>query len=266
MSPSSPVNGRSISSQSPVNGKKAITVASIQKSFVVGDQTVPVLKNISCDVNSGEFMVISGPSGCGKSTLLHVMLGLEPPTHGKVSILGRDMGNLNDDQKADFRKRHIGMVYQQPHWIKALNVIDNVSFPLAMIGVDEKERSDKALALLKMVQMENWAQYLPTELSSGQQQRISLARALISNPELIIADEPTGNLDYESGLQLMSLLKSINEQTGKTVLMVTHDLEYLKFASRAVRMLDGEIVEELGKHAMSQFLNNQQSKRGDINV
>lgn len=243
------------------SGKPAIVVRQVDKFFPVAQQQVQVLKQINLEVKTGDFVVILGPSGCGKSTLLHVMLGLEPPSQGKINVLGRDMYALSEDQKADFRKRHIGMVYQQPHWIKALNVIENVAFPLALLGVSESERLSRATELLRMVNMENWATYLPSELSSGQQQRISLIRALITNPELIMADEPTGNLDYESGLQLMELLKTINEQTGKTVLMVTHDLEYMKYARQAIRLLDGQVVETMGE---TQINNNHiHSKRGE---
>jgi len=223
--------------------EQAITVSNVSKSFKVGKQTVPVLKDISFEIATGDFVVIFGPSGCGKSTLLHVLLGLEAPTQGKVNVVGRNLYALSEDQLADFRKHTVGMVYQQPHWIKALNVIENVAFPLTLLRIDEKSRLKKAQELLEMVKMTDWAQYYPSELSSGQQQRISLARALISDPRIIVADEPTGNLDFDSGVQLMKLLQGINQQTGKTILMVTHDLEYMKYASSAIKMLDGQVVE-----------------------
>ncbi|MCD8484569.1 ABC transporter ATP-binding protein [Candidatus Woesebacteria bacterium] len=223
----------------------AITAEGISKSFEVGDQRVPVLKNISFTVKQGEFLVIFGPSGCGKSTLLHVLLGLEFPTKGSVQIHNKNIYGMNEDELADFRKHEIGMVYQQPHWVKALNVLENVAFPLTLMRVEKEQRLQQALELLRMVDMEDWAHYLPSELSSGQQQRVALARAIISNPDLIVADEPTGNLDYEAGLQLMSLLENINKKTGKTVIMVTHDLEYMPYATRALEMLDGEVIKEV---------------------
>jgi len=242
---------------------EVITVSNVFKSFQVGKQQVPVLKDVSLTVNKGDFLVIFGPSGCGKSTLLHVLLGLEKPTKGEIIMDGHKLYTYNEDQIADFRKEHIGMVYQQPHWIKSLTVIENIAFPLTLMQVDEETRLKKALELLKMVKMEEWADYLPSELSSGQQQRISLARALISNPDFIIADEPTGNLDFESGVQLMKLLDDINDTTKKTILMVTHDLEYMKYAKTAVRMLDGQIVETIDDTKSKSFTDHIKSKRGE---
>jgi len=240
-----------------------INAERIGKSFNVGDQLVPVLKDINLKVNKGDFLVIFGPSGCGKSTLLHILLGLEVPTKGVISVLNKNIYDENEDGRSVFRKSHIGMVYQQPHWIKSLSVIENLYFPLTMVREPEQSRIKKAQEMLKMLQMEKWADYNPNELSSGQQQRISLARALITDPEIIIADEPTGNLDYESGIELMELLKNVNKQTGKTVIMVTHDLEYMRFAKTALRMLDGQVVEEFNDVSARQFLKSLHSKRGE---
>lgn len=242
---------------------EVISVSNVFKSFQVGKQQVQILKDVSLKVHRGDFLVIFGPSGCGKSTLLHVLLGLEKPTKGEITIDGHKLYTYNEDQIADFRKEHVGMVYQQPHWIKSLTVVENIAFPLTLMQIDEKTRLEKARELLKMVKMEEWADYLPSELSSGQQQRISLARALISNPDFIIADEPTGNLDFESGVQLMQLLGNINATTNKTVLMVTHDLEYMKYAKTAVRMLDGQIVEIIDDTKSTAFTAHIKSKRGE---
>lgn len=226
----------------PAQNNAAIEVRGLHKSFVVGAQTVSILKNIDLQVKNGEFVVVIGPSGSGKSTLLHSILGLEEPTKGEVIFLNSNLYKLaSDDARADFRKAHIGMVYQQPNWIKAINVISNVAFPLALLGVGKEERLKKAEEMLKSVQMLDWAHYHPAELSSGQQQRVALARALITNPEVIIADEPTGNLDFESGEQLMTLLQQYNKKAGKTILMVTHDLVYLKYADRGIRLFDGMV-------------------------
>ncbi len=241
----------------------AIQADDISKSFVIGKQKISVLKDINFTVQKGDFLVIFGPSGSGKSTLLHIILGLEPPNSGKMKLLGKDPYNMTDDQQADFRKENIGMVYQQPYWIKSLKVVENVAFPLILLGEEKKKSLEKAQELLKTLSMSDWSEYFPSELSSGQQQRISLARALISNPQLIIADEPTGNLDYDSGLQLMELLTKINKDTGKTILMVTHDLEYMKFVQRSLRMLDGQIVEQLDKKGTDTYLKKLHSKRGN---
>jgi putative ABC transport system ATP-binding protein len=220
-----------------------IEVTNLFKSFQVGVQTVEVLKDISVTIPYGDFSLILGPSGCGKSTLLHVLLGLEPPTKGVVKFLDIDIYKSGDDDvRSDFRKKHIGMVYQQPNWIKALTVLENVSFPLLLLGVDKPRAMAKAYEKIKQVKMDEWANYRPTELSGGQQQRVALARALINNPEIIIADEPTGNLDFASGEMIMQLFDDLNKTTGKTVIMVTHDLEYLKYAKSVIRMRDGTIT------------------------
>ncbi len=220
-----------------------IKVRNIDKSFDVAGQKVEVLKNVSFEINSGDFSVIYGPSGTGKSTLLHSILGLEKPTNGTVEILGIDLyNNRSEDELSDFRKKHIGMVYQQSNWVKAINVIENTALPLALHGIDRAIRLEKAKRVLDTVHMLDWAYYHPAELSSGQQQRVSLARALITNPEIIIADEPTGNLDYESGRELMQLLQKFTQETQQTILMVTHELEYLKYADNAIHIFDGQAV------------------------
>lgn len=220
-----------------------VEVNDIFKYFSVGNQQLEILKGISFKIHKGDFLVIFGPSGCGKSTVLNTLLGLEPPTKGVVDFLGKDLYKYSDDERAQIRKKDVGMVYQQSNWIKALNVIENIRFPLTLSGVSAVESTKKALELLKLVNMEGVTKQAPTELSSGQQQRISLARALVTDPAIIIADEPTGNLDSKAGNEIMSLFKEFNER-GKTVVMVTHDLEYLTYATRAVRMLDGKVVSE----------------------
>ncbi|MBP7927988.1 ABC transporter ATP-binding protein [Patescibacteria group bacterium] len=215
----------------------------IKKSFKVGAQEVEVLKGITFDIPKGDFAIILGPSGSGKSTLLHVLLGLEKPTVGKVMCINVDIFALpTDDDRSSFRKKHIGMVYQQPNWIKALTVLENVAFPLSLLGMEKVTALQKAWKSLASMGMQSWATYIPTELSGGQQQKVALARALITDPELIIADEPTGNLDFESGQDLLNVLTKLNE-LGRTILMVTHDLEYLKYGKSAVRIRDGLVVD-----------------------
>lgn len=225
------------------NSNIVVQVNDIHKTFIVGNQDLNILKGISFKINKGDFLVIFGPSGCGKSTVLNTLLGLEPPTKGNVTFLGKDMYKYDDDERAQIRKNDIGMVYQQSNWIKALNVVENVRFPLTLSGVSHAESTKKAMELLKLVKMDGVANQIPTELSSGQQQRVSLTRALITEPAMIIADEPTGNLDSKSGNEIMNLFKEFNNR-GKTVVMVTHDLEYLSYATRAVNMLDGKVIGE----------------------
>ncbi len=239
-----------------------VNVSGLRKTFKVGNQDVQVLKGLNLTINAGDFVIIFGPSGCGKSTLLNIVLGLEPPSEGTITFLGEDLyADKTEDQQADFRKKHIGMVFQQANWIKSLKVLENVAFPLLLMGQDKLESIQKAIKMLDQLQMLQWASYFPTELSGGQQQRISLARALINNPEIVFADEPTGNLDYKSGQDIMKLLFNMNKQQGKTVVMVTHDLEYLRYADTAVQMLDGEIIDVYQEKDMEKLTSELQFKR-----
>lgn len=219
-----------------------IKTENLNKSFHVVSGEVQVLKNINIEIKQGEFTIIYGPSGSGKSTLLHTILGLEKPTSGKVLVLNRNIyEEYSEDALADFRKNNIGMVFQQANWVKSLNVEENVVLPLVMLGENKILGIEKARKLLNEINMLEWAQYYPSELSSGQQQKVSLARALITNPRIIIADEPTGNLDFESSEELVYMLIRARKDQGKTVLMVTHDLTYLKYADTCIRLFDGKI-------------------------
>jgi len=229
----------------------AIETKNLIKTFEVKSSRIPVIKDVTTTIWQGEFVVVTGPSGCGKSTLLHVLLGLEPPTSGNTSFFGQDLYNhLDEDGRTEIRKKNVGMIYQQPNWIKALTVLENVMFALRINGETDEAARKKSQETLAMVGMLDWQDFMPTELSSGQQQKIALARAVITNPKVIIADEPTGNLDFKSGEELMQLLKKLND-AGKTIVMVTHDLEYLTFASRSLIMFDGKIVEEANSHDLS---------------
>lgn len=235
----------------PSTHKTVINVSSLSKTFEVKATRVPVLKDINLKVEGGEFIIITGPSGCGKSTLLHILLGLEPPTGGSVEFLGHQLyQGMSEDERTEIRKKDVGMVYQQPNWIKALTVLENIMFALRINGQTHEEAKKKAQAVLQMVGMDNWQDYIPTELSSGQQQKVALARAVVTNPQIIIADEPTGNLDFKSGQELMELLKKLNSE-GRTVIMVTHDLEYMTFASRSLIMFDGKIVGQAHDHELA---------------
>ncbi|MDQ5951536.1 MAG: transporter protein [Patescibacteria group bacterium] len=220
---------------------KILELIDVSKTFMLGQNQVDIIKGISFDVNEGDFIIIFGPSGCGKSTILNMLLGLESPTKGVINFLNKDIYVNDEDQRSVLRKKNVGMVYQQSNWIKALNVIENVYFPLTLRGIAEDERERKAWEMLKLVDMEQGAYQHPTELSSGQQQRVSLARALIVNPVLLVADEPTGNLDSKASKEIMELFKRFNQE-GKTVVMVTHDLEYLSYATKSVNVADGLIA------------------------
>lgn len=242
-----------------------IEVQDVYKSFKVGVQDVEVLKGVTFQVNDGDFVVIFGPSGSGKSTLLHILLGLEIPTKGSVTLVGEDIYSYRtEDDRAVLRKQLIGMVYQQPNWIRSLNVSENVAFPLLLLGTDKNIALEKAYELLDKVEMRAWAEYVPTELSGGQQQRIALARSLINNPEIIIADEPTGNLDFKSGQDMMQLLQDLNSNENRTIVMVTHDLEYIRYAKSIVRMLDGKILKIYSDDEKGALLEELDFKRGFV--
>jgi len=232
-----------------------IQAIDIRKVFPVEDMQVEALKGISLKIGKGDFCIIFGPSGCGKSTLLHTLLGLEVPTSGKIYLDGKDIYSMDEDQRALHRRRTIGMIYQQPLWVGSLNVIENIMFPLHLLNLPEEDIQKKAYQTLEMVGLTSWAMYAPTQLSSGQQQKISLARAMMTEPQLIVADEPTGNLDTVSGQDLMNTFISLIKD-GKSIIMVTHDLEYLKYGTKIVHMIDGSVVEEYKpqqKNKLSQF-------------
>ena len=236
--------------------KPIIKLDNINKSFPVGNRRVNILRDINFYINPNDFLVIFGPSGCGKSTLLHIILGLEQPDNGHVIFMKYHFYDFPEDDRSNFRKSHIGMVYQQPNWIKALNVIENVAFPLSLLGWSKSSRLKTASEALNGVGMIDWSLYQPSELSSGQQQKVALARALITDPEVIIADEPTGNLDFESGQELMQLLSDLNQRLHKTIIMVTHDLEYVHYANSAVRMLNGQISEKYTNEGVKKLISH----------
>jgi ABC-type lipoprotein export system ATPase subunit/ABC-type lipoprotein release transport system permease subunit len=229
----------------PKSSNIIVTSTNLWKSFETGDQYTTVLKDISLEINKGEFVILFGPSGCGKSTFLNTLMGLEHPDKGDIKFMGMDIWNLNSDDRAGIRKSNVGIIYQQQNWLKSLDVLDNVSLIGSLLGYDKNEAEALAMEKLKLVGMTHRAHYKPYELSSGEQQRISLARSLMSDPSLIIADEPTGNLDVKNGLKVMNILKSLTKEENKTILMVTHNPEYLEFADRVLFMLDGRIRKDI---------------------
>lgn len=248
--------------------KTLIEFKNVYKSFPTKEGYVEILKKISFKIDQGEFIIIFGPSGCGKSTLLHILLGLEEPSSGDVYFEEKNFYQLSSDERALARRHKVGMIYQQPLWVSALNVVDNVSFPLHLLGLNQEEIEKKSQEQLQLVGMISHKNYFPTELSSGQQQKISLARAMVTDPILIVADEPTGNLDTVSGHQLLEIFLTLN-QKRKTIVMVTHDLEYLKYGTKIFHMIDGEIVEEYYTKKHLKKLNGGKktiSGKTDINV
>ncbi|MDX9739324.1 MAG: ABC transporter ATP-binding protein [Candidatus Dojkabacteria bacterium] len=237
------MNNTQVVTKEKRKGQTILEGKQIYKFFKVGTGIVEVLKGIDITIKEGEFIILFGSSGCGKSTLLNTLLGLEIPSEGEVVFMGKSLYSYDEDGRSDIRKSGVGLIYQQQNWIKSLNVLENVAFPLTLRGVLKEEREERAMELLKMVSMEDAATQAPTELSSGQQQKVSFARALITNPVLVVADEPTGNLDSVSGRELMQMFKDYNSK-GNTIIMVTHDLIFLTHATRSINMSDGLIVGE----------------------
>jgi putative ABC transport system ATP-binding protein len=225
------------------NSKIIYKAENLKKSFLIGKgKRVEVLKGLNFEIKEGEFVIIFGPSGSGKSTLLHILVGLEPPTEGRVYFRGKDIYSLSDDERANLREKEIGMLYQQPIWIRSLNVLENVAFPLILQGYERKKAFPLALSYLAQNKMEAFKDYYPQELSGGEQQKVALARGTVINPPVLIADEPTGNLDQDSGKELMHLLTLQNKSFQRTIIMVTHELSFLDYAKRVIRMIDGKIV------------------------
>lgn len=221
-----------------------IEFVDVHKHFQTQDQVVKALEGVSFTVKRGSFTILYGASGSGKSTILNALMGLQLPTKGKVIINGQDLYQLNSDKRARFRSETIGSVYQAMYWIKSLSVLDNVATPLYLAGWSRNEARQRAMQKLTELGMEQYANTRPTVLSGGQQQRISMARALITDPQLLIADEPTGNLDSKNGGLVMDMLKRLNATTQCTVVLVTHNLEYLPLSSQQLFIKDGVLQDK----------------------
>jgi putative ABC transport system ATP-binding protein len=229
------------------NKKLAISIKGLYKSFEVGKKPVPVLNGIDLDINLGDFVIIFGPSGCGKSTLLNTILGLEPPTAGEVLVRHRDIFALNEDKRAVFRHTNFGMVYQRPNWVKSLNVAENIALPLDIVGQNHHLNIHKATQALEDFGLGNFKKYTVSQLSSGQQQKVAACRALITSPPIILADEPTGNLDSVSAAALMDVFIRLNDAFERTIVMVTHNPNYAIYASKTVMMENGKIIRVITK-------------------
>lgn len=219
-----------------------LKVENLSKVYGTGASKVVALDNVSFTVEKGEFVSIVGASGSGKSTLLHLIGGVDRPTSGKVFINGEDIYKLNNDDLAIFRRRQIGLIYQFYNLIPILNVVENIALPLELDG-RKPDKSDLN-EMLELLGLENRKTHLPSQLSGGQQQRVSIGRALITRPSLILADEPTGNLDSKSSEEIVSLLKKTNKKYSQTIIIITHNLEIAKMADRVITIEDGRIVDD----------------------
>ena len=217
-----------------------IKLTGINKIYRTNEIETLALENVNLDVAKGEFVSIMGPSGCGKSTLLNIMGLLDAPSSGKIEINGTSVESMKDKELAAFRNKTLGFVFQSFHLINSLNVIDNVELPLLYRKMAAKERTRLAKEVLERVGL---SQHMPTQLSGGQCQRVAIARAIVGNPEIILADEPTGNLDSKMGAEVMELLHKLNKEDGRTIVMVTHNEEQAKQTSRTIRFFDGRQVQ-----------------------
>lgn len=217
-----------------------LRVEKLTKVYGKGDNKVVALDEVSFSVDKGEFVAIVGASGSGKSTLLHLLGGVDRPTSGKVYINNTDIFKMNDDKLAIFRRRQVGLIYQFYNLLPILNVKENITLPLELDNVKPDEEEVKEL--LKVLGLLNRSNHLPNELSGGQQQRTSIGRALITKPSIVLADEPTGNLDSKASEEIVSLLKKSNKELKQTIILITHNLEIAKMADRVITLEDGKIV------------------------
>lgn len=221
-----------------------ITVNNLSKVFRTEEIETTALNNVSFTINKGEFVAIMGPSGCGKSTLLNILGLLDNPSGGSYNLLGTEVANLRERERTNYRKGNIGFVFQSFNLIDELNVYENVELPLKYLNISASERKRRVTEILKRMNISHRAQHYPQQLSGGQQQRVAIARAVVANPQLILADEPTGNLDSRNGKEVMDLLCQLNAD-GTTVVMVTHSQRDASAAQRIINLFDGEIVKDV---------------------
>lgn len=226
--------------------KEVISLSDIHKSYFLGKQELPVLKGINLKVYSNEYLALMGPSGSGKSTLMNIIGCLDTATAGQYILNHKDVSQMNDDELAAARNTEIGFVFQQFNLMPRLSAWENVAIPLIYAGVSKSEREERAWAMLEKVGLQDRGKHNPNELSGGQSQRVAIARALINNPSLILADEPTGNLDTKTSIEIMDLFSSIH-QNGNTVMLVTHEDDIANCTRRIVRIRDGVVESDISK-------------------
>lgn len=220
-----------------------ISLKNINKVYRTDEIETQALENVNIEVQKGEFVSIMGPSGCGKSTLLNIIGLLDAPTGGNITINGTDVQGMKDRELSAFRNRNLGFVFQSFHLIGSLNVLDNVELPLLYRDMPAKERRRLAMEILEKVGLSHRMYHFPSQLSGGQCQRVAIARAVVGNPEILLADEPTGNLDSKMGAEIMDLLHKLNKEEGRTIVMVTHNEAQAKQTDRIIRFFDGRQVE-----------------------
>ncbi len=221
-----------------------LKVENLKKSFFTEEIETIALNGVSFEVKEGEFVAVMGPSGCGKSTLLNILGMLDNPTGGKYTLLDKEVGNLRERERTQFRKGNLGFVFQSFNLIDEMTVFENVELPLVYMGVKASERKKRVNEILERMNISHRAGHFPQQLSGGQQQRVAIARAVISNPKLVLADEPTGNLDSKNGQEVMLLLQELNRE-GTTIIMVTHSQHDAQYASRTICLFDGQVVTDV---------------------
>lgn len=220
----------------------AIQVKNLYKIFRVGNEKVRALNGVDLTIYKGEFCAIVGTSGSGKSTMLNMLAGLEKPTKGEVIVAGEHLEKMNENQLVKFRREHVGFIFQSFNLLGTMDAIENVALPLTFRGVDKKIREAKAVEMLKLVGLPKHMKHRPNEMSGGQQQRVGVARALVLDPEIIFADEPTGNLDSKTSAEVLGLMRKVVTEKNQTMVMVTHDNHLAGFADRIFHIIDGKIV------------------------
>ena len=220
----------------------AIQVKNLYKIFRVGNEKVRALNGVDLTIYKGEFCAIVGTSGSGISSMLNMLAGLEKPTKGEVIVAGEHLEKMNENQLVKFRREHVGFIFQSFNLLGTMNAIENVALPLTFRGVDKKIREAKAVEMLKLVGLSKHMKHRPNEMSGGQQQRVGVARALVLDPEIIFADEPTGNLDSKTSAEVLGLMRKVVTEKNQTMVMVTHDNHLAGFADRIFHIIDGKIV------------------------
>lgn len=226
-----------------MSAQSLVTIRGLSKIYKQGDINVTALDNISLDIKSGEFLALMGPSGSGKSTLLHIIAGVDKPTSGECRVADIDVARLNESELADWRNHNVGFVFQSFNLIPVLTAFENVELPLLLTRLNSKQRREHVMTALELVGLADRAKHLPKQMSGGQEQRTAIARSLVTDPRLVVADEPTGNLDAQSAQDVLGILKSLSQQAGKTVIMVTHDPKAAAYGSRSIHLEKGRFTE-----------------------
>ena len=228
-----------------------ISVRELSKTYKIGDHSVHALRSISLDIEQGEFVSVIGPSGSGKSTLMHILGCLDQPSSGQYFLTGRDVSRLSDDEVSLVRNKQIGFVFQGYNLLTRTSALENVELPLlyGSTNLSAAERRNRAMTALKAVGLESRADHHPNQLSGGQQQRVAIARALLNNPSILLADEPTGNLDSKTSVEVMDIFQNLQRERGITIILITHEMDVAQYGSRLISFKDGNIVSDTSDHS-----------------